>query len=219
MGKVIYIYSLKDPRDYQVKYIGKTIDVNRRLKEHTKTCNLKTNSLKNNWLRHIIGLGLYPIMEIVEECNNLIWEERERYWINYYKELGFSLKNMTNGGEGTDGAIRSNEFKMNLQSKRIGNKNPYYGKKHSEEILEKITLASTDRNNPRATFINVIDKSGNILFNGIRKEVLKWCSDNGICSESNMKNHLYSGEEFNPKYVMTAYPNCKSYVGIKFVYA
>ena len=47
MKKVIYIYSLKDPRDYQIKYVGKTIDVNRRLKEHTKPYNLKTNSLKN----------------------------------------------------------------------------------------------------------------------------------------------------------------------------
>jgi group I intron endonuclease len=219
MEKIIYIYTLKDPRDYQVKYIGKTIDVNRRLKEHTKPYNLKTNSLKNNWLKHIIGLGHYPIMEILEECNKLNWEEKERYWINYYRELGFDLKNMTNGGEGTDGAVMSDDFKLNLSKKRKGKNNPYYGKKHSEEILEKIALASKDRNNPRAIFINVIDRNGKVIFNGIRKEVFRWCNNNGICSESNMKNHLYSGEEFNPKYVMTAYPNCKDYVGIKFVYA
>jgi hypothetical protein len=107
---------------------------------------------------------------------------------------------------------------LNLQSKRIGNKTPYYGKKHSEEILGKIALASKDRNNPRATFINVMDKNGNVIFNGIRKEVIKWCKEMGICSDSNMKNHLYSGKSFEPKYIMTAYPNCKEYVGIKFVY-
>ena len=218
MKKIIYIYSLKDPSTYQVKFIGKTIDVKRRLKEHTKPYNLKTNSLKNNWLKHIIGLGLYPIMEILDECDKSNWEERERYWINYYRELGFDLKNMTNDGEGTDGAIRSEHFKVNLSKKRKGINNPYYGKKHPKEIIKKIAEHSKDRNNPRATFVNVIDNNGNIIFNGIRKEVVKWCKDNGICSESNMKNHLYSGEMFNPKYVMTAYPNCKNYVGIKFVY-
>ena len=219
MEKVIYIYSLKDPRDYQIKYIGKTIDVNRRLKEHTKPYNLKTNSLKNNWLKHIIGLGLYPIMEVLEKCDKSNWEERERYWICYYKELGFELKNMTNGGEGTDGAIMSDSFKLNLSKKRKGKNNPYYGKKHSKEIIKKISEHSKGRNNPRATFINIIDEKGNVIFNGIRKEVTKWCKDKGICSESNIKKHLYSEKEFNPKYVMTAYPNCKDYVGIKFVYA
>lgn len=158
MEKVIYIYSLKDPRDYQIKYIGKTIDVNRRLKEHTKPYNLKTNSLKNNWLKHIIGLGLYPIMEVLEKCDKSNWEERERYWISYYKELGFELKNMTNGGEGIDGATMSDSFKLNLSKKRKGKNNPYYGKKHSKEIIKKISEYSKGRNNPRATFINVIDE-------------------------------------------------------------
>lgn len=59
MEKVIHIYSLKDPRDYQIKYIGKTIDVNRRLKEHTKPYNLRTNSLKNNWLKHNFFHNVY----------------------------------------------------------------------------------------------------------------------------------------------------------------
>lgn len=215
----IYIYAIKDPRDYQIKYIGKTIDINRRFKEHLQDSYLKDNTYKNNWIKKLLSENLQPIFEVVEECCEDIWEERERFWISYYKEIGFNLTNMCDGGEGGHGAVRTEKFKLNLKKKRVGEKNPYYGKKHSKEIIEKISEHSRGRNNPRATFINVLDKDGNIIFNGIRKEVTKWCKDKGICSESNMKKHLYSGEEFNPKYVMTAYPNCKDYIGIKFVYA
>jgi len=215
----IYIYTIKDPRDYQIKYIGKTIDINRRFKEHLQDSYLKANTYKNNWIKKLLSENLQPIFEVVEECCEDIWEERERFWISYYKEIGFNLTNMCDGGEGGHGAVRTEKFKLNLKKKRVGEKNPYYGKKHSKEIIEKISEHSRGRNNPRATFINVLDKDGNIIFNGIRKEVTKWCKDKGICSESNMKKHLYSGEEFNPKYVMTAYPNCKDYIGIKFVYA
>jgi group I intron endonuclease len=219
MEKRIYIYSIKDPIDYQIKYIGKTIDIKRRFKEHISLFYLTTNTLKNNWIKKLLSEGLQPIFEIVEECPRNEWEVREKYWINYYRELGFDMKNMCDGGEGNHGLKMSVEFKNNLSKKRKGKNNPYYGKKHSDDILEKIKLASTDRNNPNATFINIVDKDGNIIFNGIRKEVIKWCKDKGVCSDSNMKNHLYSGECFNPKYVMTAYPNCKDYIGIKFVYA
>lgn len=219
MEKKIYIYTIKDPRDYQIKYVGKTVNINRRFKEHISPYYLKTNTAKNNWIKKLLSENLQPIFEVLETCENINWCDREKHWINYYRELGFDIKNMCDGGEGNHGLKMSNDFKLNLSKKRKGKNNPYYGKKHSSDILDKIKIASTDRNNPRAVFINVIDNNGIILFNGIRKEAFKWCKENGICSESNMKNHLYSGEEFNPKYVMTAYPKCKDYMGIRFVYA
>ena len=219
MKDKVYIYSIKDPRDYQIKYIGKTIDFNRRIKEHTSLYNLRANTSKNNWIKKLLSENLQPIFEVLETCDSINWGERERYWINYYRELGFDMKNMCDGGEGNHGLKMTDDFKLNLSKKRKGKNNPYFGKKHPKEIIEKISNHSKDRNNPRATFISVIDKNNNVLFNGIRKEVSKWCKDMGICSESNLKNHLYSGKEFNPKYVMKAYPNCKKYIGIKFVYS
>jgi hypothetical protein len=38
------------------------------------------------------------ILEIVEEGTS--WEERERYWIAFGREAGWSLTNMTEGGDG-----------------------------------------------------------------------------------------------------------------------
>ena len=97
MENNVYIYGLKDPRDCQIKYIGKTINIDRRYKEHIQT-HRNRKSKKNSWIINLIKNGLEPIMEIIEECNLDNWEEREIFWISYYKELGFNLKNTQNGG-------------------------------------------------------------------------------------------------------------------------
>jgi len=116
------------------------------------------------------------------------------------------------------GFKRSKKTRKRISDAKKGQKNPFYGKKHSKETITKISNRSKGRNNPRAIFIQVFDKENKILFEGIRKDISEWCINNGICSESNMKNHLYSGKEFNPKYLVSAYPNCKKYAGIVFKY-
>ena len=63
MDKMVYIYSLKDPRDYQIKYIGKTVDIDRRRKEHNQIHRNK-KSKKNSWIIHLIKNGMQPVMEV-----------------------------------------------------------------------------------------------------------------------------------------------------------
>lgn len=36
----------------------------------------------------------------IDECEDYCWEEREKYWIEYYKNLGFKLLNISKGGKG-----------------------------------------------------------------------------------------------------------------------
>lgn len=142
-----------------------------------------------------------------------------------YKKIGLSNK----GKKLTDetkrkisisglGLKRSKKTRERISNAKKGQKNSFYGKKHNKESIEKISKSSKGSNNPRAVFIQVFDKENKILFEGIRKDVSEWCINNGICSESNMKNHLYSGKEFNPKYTVSAYPKCKQYAGIIFKY-
>ena len=48
MENNVYIYGLKDPRDYQIKYICYTVDIDRRYKQHIGNIT-KKKSLKNNF--------------------------------------------------------------------------------------------------------------------------------------------------------------------------
>lgn len=212
-----YIYCLKDPDSLIIKYIGKTINIRKRYNNHV--CNYTgEKTLKNNWVKGLKSNGKKPILEVIEKCNEDNWIEREMYWIAYYKQLGYDLKNMTIGGEGLSGLKKSDDFKSKLRLRMVGSNNPFYGKKHTEETLKLIQNSSCGRNNPRAKYINVLDANKVVVFSGIRKEVSDWCRENGVCCEAIMKKCLYNNTLFNPKKVQYLYPNAKSYVGISFIY-
>jgi group I intron endonuclease len=137
MKKVVYIYSLKDPRDYQIKYIGKTVDIDRRRKEHSQIHRNK-KSRKNSWVAHLVKNGMQPIMEILEECEKSKWVEREKYWIRYYKELGFDLKNMTLGGESNDGYVFTIEDRLKQsESQKLRHKTTPFSIETREKLSKK----------------------------------------------------------------------------------
>ncbi len=137
MNKVVYIYSLKDPRDYQIKYIGKTVDIDRRIKEHNQIHRNK-KSKKNSWITHLIRNGMQPIMEVLEECEESRWVEREKYWIRYYKELGFDLKNMTLGGESNDGYVFTPEDRLKQsESQKLRHKITPFSLETREKLSKK----------------------------------------------------------------------------------
>jgi len=96
---MVTIYALLDPRDNQIRYIGKAKNLKKRVIEHLK---LRERTYKNNWLKSIVALGLKPKVKVLEIVNDDDWQDKERYYIKYYKDLGCRLTNMTEGGEGID---------------------------------------------------------------------------------------------------------------------
>lgn len=122
----IYIYVLKDPINNTVRYIGQTNNLTQRLHRHLN--NAKSNKDRrhiSNWIR---SLTLNPIMEVIEECESFNKNEREQYWIDYYKNLGCDLCNASNGGPGAG----------------VGNTN-CKGRVMSEETKKKISEANKGR--------------------------------------------------------------------------
>ena len=124
---MIYIYTLKDPITNEIRYIGKTKQkFYSRLSAHKRYA--KT-SLKQthftNWVNKLLKLNLQPIMEKLEIVNEKNWQERERYWIKYYKSLGLKLTNTQEGGQGAYGGLNTASF---------------LGKKHSKETKNIISI-------------------------------------------------------------------------------
>ncbi len=146
--KEIIVYTLSDPRDGLVKYIGITSRPTRRMIDHL---NDKRNNLKSSWVKSLKKLGLKPLFDIIDVTDNENYCKIEQYWISQMKTWGFPLKNMTNGGDGSYGVKPWNKgligvFKHSDKSKlqmsefrkenTSGDKNGFFGKHHSSKTKE-----------------------------------------------------------------------------------
>jgi hypothetical protein len=100
--RIIVIYGLHDPRNDELRYIGKTARdrMMRRLWEHRSEAAMKENNPRNRWLRSLLRLGISPEMRVIEETTEAAWQECERRWISYFRQIGARLTNTTEGGEG-----------------------------------------------------------------------------------------------------------------------
>lgn len=95
----VYIYGLYSNTDDTIRYIGKANDLENRLKMHYSQRNSgKTH--KNNWIKKIIDNGGFINIKVIETVTIDNWIEREKYWINLYKD---QLTNTSSGGLGGSG--------------------------------------------------------------------------------------------------------------------
>lgn len=124
---MIIIYALSDPRNDEIRYIGKTNNIKKRVRDHLSL--KEKNFLKNNWLKNLKNEGLKPNVLTLEITTEELWKEREIFYIKHYKEKYNKLTNMTDGGEGV---TFTPEIRDRLSKKLIS-----IGHKPSKEALEK----------------------------------------------------------------------------------
>jgi hypothetical protein len=131
------IYSLKDPETNEIRYVGKTISpLYKRLSSHYRDKNI---SYKTHWINSLKEKGVKPIIKIIEICDENNWEEREKYWISYYREKT-RLTNYLNGGQGQQkGYKHTDEAKEKIReaAKKQFKGRFFKGMKFSEEINNK----------------------------------------------------------------------------------
>lgn len=111
--KTTFIYGLMDPRDNQLRYVGKSNDPEKRLQEHLR-CHSKNNHL-DYWIMLLNRLDLPPRLRIIEECQMSVWQEREKFWIRIFKWAGVDLINITPGGEGLGEGNKYHWSKLGLK--------------------------------------------------------------------------------------------------------
>lgn len=130
----IYIYALKDPFTDEIRYIGKTINLKRRL---SNECRETAKSYRCHWIQSIISRGKKPIQVILETLEpDADWQAAEKKWIAYGRAQGWPLTNTTEGGDGVPGISGESKERM-LKA--------WKGRKHKPESLVKIGLASKGR--------------------------------------------------------------------------
>ena len=145
------IYVLIDPRNQEIRYVGKTeSSLDDRLYHHIwDAASGKSTAHKARWLQKLHRLGYEPMIVLVQEVPTINWPDAERYWINYYRSVGCPLTNATDGGDSgpsLPGAL-----------------NPFYGKRHTEDSLVKMR----GRNVSGLTRTKIsVAKKGKTLING-----------------------------------------------------
>lgn len=98
MGYIYRIYHIESGRSY----IGQTVfPLETRFKQHIYNAHTKTSASYNQHIKRAIrkyGADAFDIEEI-EQCNNSLLDEREKYWIAHFDSVKHGF-NMTYGGEG-----------------------------------------------------------------------------------------------------------------------
>ena len=109
---MIYIYTLSHPITNEVRYVGKTINIRRRYKQHLYD---KRQKHKYAWIQSLKNEGLKPVLTIIEECETN-WQEREIYWIKQFD----NLINYLEGGGSDYVRVTSEETKEKIRQANLG---------------------------------------------------------------------------------------------------
>lgn len=136
MDKIIGIYKITNIINNK-SYIGQSIDIERRFKEH------KESNRTSKYLRRAInkyGLNNFTF-EILEECDEKDLSEKEKFWIKYYDSVPPKGYNLTKGGDGGNTFQYLSKEELQKTKERIsqvttGEKNGFYGKHHTEKTKE-----------------------------------------------------------------------------------
>ncbi len=102
------IYTLSDPRDGAIRYVGISRNPKRRWYKHNQ-CN-DGNEQKAAWIQELRQLRLKSVLTIIEYIDGEMKEAwpREKHWIEFYAAQGALLTNLPNTfeeffkGYGTD---------------------------------------------------------------------------------------------------------------------
>jgi len=118
----VYIYTLSCPTTGQIKYVGKTINLKQRFRDHMK--DYRNMNKNKSWIKSLKIRGLSPVMQVIDVCLGEDWRFMEDFWIQILKTWGFDLKNQIHGGRGITVLSEESKNKISLSLK---------GKKQSEE--------------------------------------------------------------------------------------
>jgi hypothetical protein len=116
--ELAYIYGLIDPRNDEIRYIGKTINPKSRLIGHiNESKDVKVVNYRVKWLRKLTKLGLRPEIVFLKTCPSNEYEKYETEYIKLY-----SSNKLTNSDETGQGNKNRKREVLNRQSENRGRK-------------------------------------------------------------------------------------------------
>ncbi len=113
------VYALVDPRDDEIRYVGVTSQaVHKRYYGHIHESKRDTLTHKRAWIRSLLNEGMLPTLAVIHDdvADHETLVQLETQYIIDYIEQGYSLTNITKGGDGILGyaAPRTPEWREAL---------------------------------------------------------------------------------------------------------
>jgi len=148
LNKTFILYLVSNKTNGKL-YIGWTGDIaEQRWNEHCSSAKYGSKYYFHNAIRKYTRDGFdWNVMKSFTSDNEA--KEEEKKCIAIYKEFGYTLYNMTDGGEGITGYKFSEESKQKMSKSHIGlqsgENSPNFGTSLSEETKRKIGLKNKGR--------------------------------------------------------------------------
>lgn len=117
MNSIVYVYTLCDPADDAVRYVGVTRFPDARERRHCRPDGTK----KGKWVSALAARGVRPRFVIIETATESNWQEREQFWIAEYGRRGAKLMNGDAGG--LNRVRHSEELKARISATLSGRPN------------------------------------------------------------------------------------------------
>lgn len=100
MNSIGFIYVLVCPFTNNIRYVGQTVNkVSKRLSKHVSEAINKNRTHKESWILSLYNRNTRPIIEVIDEVKLEEIDFWERHYISLYRSWGFSLLNLTDGGQ------------------------------------------------------------------------------------------------------------------------
>lgn len=136
-----YIYALVEANG-EVRYVGKSDTPEKRFAQHLGD---QRGERVCRWMQARVCENRIPRWGVLEVCEaedeealELVWTEAESRWIAYFRSIGADLLNHTAGGMGRKGSYWT-EGQRKAHSALLKKKQPFKGRKHSEESKRRIS--------------------------------------------------------------------------------
>ena len=136
ISTIAYIYALCEPGTLVIRYVGKSINPIKRLRNHL--CD-HSSVRKARWLQSLHNQDKAPHVLILEVVNEAYWKEAECFWIAYFRRDGCDLTNHTDGGEGLHNPTEETREKIRSYRKQCFLDQGYKQRIFTPERAEKIS--------------------------------------------------------------------------------
>jgi len=185
------IYILKDPIDFNIRYVGITTrSIKARLRQHIADARRNNSTHKDHWINKLIKISMRPLIEVIDYADSIDeLYKKEITYIKHYRDCGYNLTNATDGGEGCIGRTPWNK-----------------GMKCPESLRDAVRKANTGRDalNKKDTFIKNINNGNKLFFNSLTDAANFIGSSVGNVSRSSKTGrpcmgYLINNETENPK--------------------